>query len=431
MRVFLTTLGCRLNEAEAASWTREFRAAGHAVVPSPHNADLMVVNTCAVTSEAARKSRKLIRGLHAKNPGAKLAVTGCYSELQRSEASALPGVDVVVGNGDKDRLVSVLRTALDPCVMPDLATAADGAHAFCENRRTRAFIKVQDGCRNRCSFCIVTVARGQERSRTVHDVVREIRLLEREGVREVVITGVHLGGYGSDLNGDLSSLVAAVLTDTDVERVRLSSLEPWDLPDGFWSHWNNPRLLPHLHLPLQSGCDSVLKRMARRCNTEQYGRLVRSARDQIDRLTVTSDIIVGFPGETDDEWEQTKSFVSQLGLDGLHIFAYSARAGTRAATLPNPVPGEVKRRRSRELHGLAHDMTMAHMGRFVGTHPSVLWETMSDVDDDGVVVWHGYTDNYLRVRKRAPRSANLHNVIEFPLLTEIVADARQPYYAAS
>ena len=226
VNVFLTALGCRLNEAEVEAWARSFRAAGHAVVASPASAQVMVVNTCAVTSEAARKSRKLVGGLHRRNPSARLVVTGCFAELEPAAAAALYGVDLVVGNGDKDRLVARVATELDVPAMPVLAADPDGAHAFRE-ARTRAFVKVQDGCRNQCSFCVVTIARGEERSRTVEEVIAEVRGLEEAGTTEVVLCGVHLGGYGSDLGLDLSTLVRRLLRATSVPRVRLSSLEPW------------------------------------------------------------------------------------------------------------------------------------------------------------------------------------------------------------
>ena len=267
MHVFLTTLGCRLNEAELERWSRGFHATGHRVVPSPAQADIMVVNTCAVTTEAARKSRKLVSGLHRQNPAARMVLTGCFAELEPGRAASLAGVDLIVGNRDKERLVDLVVESLGTPTMPVLATEPEDAHVYASTGRTRAFIKVQDGCRNRCSFCIVTIARGEERSRTIADVVGEIRQRHADGYQEAVLTGVHLGGYGSDLGTDLRALVRAVLEDTDIPRVRLSSLEPWDLPEDFWSLWSSPRLMPHLHLPLQSGADTVLRRMSRRCST--------------------------------------------------------------------------------------------------------------------------------------------------------------------
>ena len=416
MNVFLTQLGCRLNEAEVESWARSFRAAGHAVVSSPASAQVMVVNTCAVTAEAARKSRKLVGGLHRKNPSAPLVVTGCYAALEPAAAAALMGVDLVVPNHDKDRLVERVTSEVAAGTMPVLASEPDGAHAFRE-ARTRAFVKVQDGCRNKCSFCVVTVARGEERSRTVEEVVAEIQALEAAGVREVVLCGVHLGGYGSDLGLDLATLVERVLRGTEVPRVRLSSLEPWDLPEGFGELWRDGRLLPHLHLPLQSGSDPVLRRMARRCMTGAYARLVDRLRADVPDLHLTTDLIVGFPGETEADARTTLGFAEQIGFAHVHIFPFSPRAGTRAAALDGRVAPEVVRERSRELHRLAARMKAAHLERALGQKRSVLWETGDDAGG-GQIRWSGYTDTYLKVEATTVAGEpSLENRIEDVVLT--------------
>jgi len=422
VQVFLTTLGCRLNEAELESWARGFRAAGHRVVGTPLGAQLMVVNTCAVTSEAARKSRKLIGGLHRQNPAAPLVVTGCFSQLEPKRAAELAGVDLVVANTDKERLVDIVAREIDPAAMPVMATEPDGSHVYQARGRTRAFVKVQDGCRNRCTFCIVTVARGEERSRTIDDVVAEVRDLEEAGYQEVVLCGVHLGGYGSDLGTDLRGLVDAVLERTNVPRVRLSSLEPWDLPDGFFELWREPRLMPHLHLPMQSGCDAVLKRMSRRCSTADYARLVDAARAAIPDLTVTTDLIVGFPGESANEWRSTIQFVESIGFGHMHIFPFSPRSGTKAARLSGQLRGDVKRARSRELHALAAEMKAAHLARFAGSERPVLWEGAGDVADGGVT-WSGYTDNYLRAVATAPAGVDLENRVTAALLGSVDGEA--------
>jgi threonylcarbamoyladenosine tRNA methylthiotransferase MtaB len=410
MRVYLTTLGCRLNEAELESWSRQFEAGGHIVVGSAPDAQVMIVNTCAVTGEAASKSRKLVSGLHRRNPSAPVVVTGCYGELSPERAAAQAGVDLLVPNRDKDRLVDRVLAEVEPAHMPMLATEAESAHVY-RDARTRAFIKVQDGCRNRCTFCIVTIARGQERSRAIADVVAEINAVAATGHTEVVLTGVHLGGYGSDLGTSLRELVEAVLADTDVPRVRLSSLEPWDLPEGFERLWANPRLMPHLHLPIQSGSDAVLKKMARRCSTEEYARLVDGFRAAIDDLTITTDIIVGFPGETDDDFSRTMDFVHRIGFGHIHIFAYSRRDGTTAARLGGHVTTAIKRERSRELHAAAADLKRAHHLRFVGDMRSVLWEGAGTTTETGERRFAGYTDNYLRVETWVPARVDLENRI--------------------
>lgn len=412
MDVYLATLGCRLNEAELERWHRDFAGRGHRVVRKPEQAQVMVLNTCAVTAVAARKSRQYAGRMHRKNPDASLVMTGCYAEMDPARVAELAGVDLVIGNEDKINLVDLVTQNIDPTAMPALALEpdADTSHVYAD-ARTRAFLKVQDGCRNRCTFCIVTILRGQERSRPVAEVVAEVNRLGEAGYQEVVLTGVHLGGYGSDLDSSLFELVTTVLAETDVPRIRLTSLEPWDLPENFFSLWENPRLQPHLHLPLQSGCDSTLRRMARRCDTGSYRGLVESARAAIPDLTLTTDVIVGFPGETDAEWQATYEFVDAIKFAHMHIFTFSARAGTKAARIGGHLPKDVRRARSRELHALGEEMKAEHLDRFVGTERPVLWEGSPEVVQDGLR-WLGYTDNYLRVSAITEPGLDLENRIE-------------------
>jgi len=422
VNVFLTTLGCRLNEAEISHWGRAFESRGHTVVRVPQAAQIMVINTCAVTSEAARKSRKFINGLHRLNPDARLVVTGCYSELEPSVAASLAGVDLVVGNKAKDLLVDEVIDNIDVDSMPVLAEQPDSSHVYRE-ARTRAFIKVQDGCRNRCTFCIVTIARGDERSSSIEDLVTEVNALATNGYREAVLTGVHLGGYGRDIGTDLYTLVDTLLRETNIPRIRLSSLEPWDLPEGFAKLWSDPRLMPHLHLPLQSGSDSVLKRMARRCSVDSFGELVSSFRATIPGVTITTDLIVGFPGETDEEWAETMSTVQRIRFAHMHIFSYSRREGTTAARMPGHLSKNVRRARSREMHALASRMKREHLERFVGTTRDVLWEGSGEptLEPSGTRFF-GYTDNYLRVATIVPTSTDLKNRITGAKLARIADD---------
>lgn len=403
MRVHLQTLGCRLNEAELAAWSEQFRAEGHQLVEAADAADLVVVNTCAVTQEAVRKSRKLIRRAQKSNPQAKLVVSGCYASLD-AEAPNM-GVDLLVPNQDKDRLVQIAREQLNLHAMPEVATEPGAQHLLARGRQ-RAFIKVQDGCRYRCSFCIVTQARGDERSRPEDEVIAEIRRLQTQGVQEVVLAGVHLGGYGSDSGSSLYRLVTRVLAETELPRLRLGSLEPWELHPEFWRLFADPRLLPHLHLPLQSGADSVLRRMSRRCRTGDFADLAEQARAQVPDFNLTTDIIVGFPGETSSEWQQTLDFVEHIGFGHVHIFTYSPRTGTKAAGLPDQVSAELKRERSRELHLLAQRMKRATQARYLGRVFPVLVE---DRDPDGC--WNGYTPNFLRVAIRDGGGTSLQNRI--------------------
>ena len=395
MQIHLKTLGCRLNEAELESWSQRFAADGHTVTRIAGDAELLVLNTCAVTAEAVRKSRQTIHRLHRENPTAKLVVSGCYASLAPEEAAAA-GVDLVIENRDKDHLVEIARERLNLPAMP-AAASAPGAAAIFAHGRQRAFIKVQDGCRYRCSFCIVTLARGEERSRPMAEIVAEINTLVSQGVREAALTGVHVGGYGSDCGSDLYTLIATILAETDLPRLRLASVEPWDLSDNFFELFANPRLMPHMHLPVQSGSDSVLRRMARRCKTAEFRALVARARAAVADFNLTSDVIVGFPGETDEEWQRTLDYVREIGFGHLHIFSYSSRAGTKAARLPDPVDKATKRARSQELHELAAEMKRKALASFVGREFEVLWEGDSERLADGRWRISGYTPNYLRV----------------------------------
>ncbi len=408
MRVHLQALGCRLNEAELESWARDFRRQGIQPTRDVGEADIVVVNTCAVTQESVRKSRNLVRRAHRANPRAKLVMSGCYAALSAEAAAEELGVDLVVGNQDKDRLVEIAQRELSLPVMPRLATDP-GEMPLLARGRQRAFVKVQDGCRYRCTYCVVTLARGEERSRPVSDVIEEIRSLEQQGVNEVVLAGVHLGGYGSDNGGSLFQLVAAVLAQTTIPRVRLGSLEPWDLPADFWSLFGNPRLMPHLHLPMQSGADSVLRRMSRRCRSGEFLELVEQGRTEVPDLQVTTDIIVGFPGETDEEWQQTLDFVREAGFAHVHIFAFSPREGTKAAVLPQPVPRTVQRERSQQLHALVSEQRRQILDEQLGRSYQVLVEDQFESEAGGPAVWRGYTPNFLRVQLTAPEGADLEN----------------------
>lgn len=409
MKVHLKALGCRLNEAELEQWSQSFRAAGHAMVTAAPDADIVILNTCAVTQEASAKSRRLLNRLYRDNPAAKLVVSGCYATLQAAEVANTLGVDLVVPNVEKDQLPAKVIEAFALPVMPEIATEP-GENSLFVRGRHRAFIKIQDGCRYRCTFCIVTVARGEERSRTEASIIEEINQLTTQGVQEIVLTGVHVGGYGSDLaDTSLYSLVKRILADTDIPRIRFASVEPWDLPEDFFALFSNPRLMPHMHLPIQSGADSVLRRMARRCKTTEFASLVAQARLAIPEFNITTDIIVGFPGETAEEWQETVNFVERIGFGHVHIFTYSPRAGTKAAYLANPVSELTKKQRSQELHQLAEKSQQAWLAQQVGKQVAVLWERRRE--QDGQLIYTGYTPNYCKVITRPHDSTSLENQI--------------------
>ena len=285
--------------------------------------------------------------------------------------------------------------------------------------RQRAFIKVQDGCRYRCTFCIVTVARGEESSRSFEDIISEINFLVSQDIKEVVITGVHLGGYGQDLGTNLVELVKAILESTKIQRIRMGSLEPWELSDDFWQLFENPRVMPHLHLPLQSGADSVLRRMARRCKTPDFEQLLTKARQVNPDFNITTDIIVGFPGETEEEWQLSLEFVKRMNFGHVHIFAYSPREGTKAATLPNPVSREVKRQRSEILHQVAEEMKNQNLEQLFGKTAEVLFEGNQELNMDGTITWSGYTPNFQRVKVTTKRNDLCNQILKVKISNQI------------
>lgn len=408
MRVKLKTLGCRLNEAELESWARQLETLGHSIVTEAEPSDLVVFNSCAVTVDAARKSRNLLRREMRENPAARVVLSGCYATLEPAEAQSL-GVDLIVANADKHRLVDWVQERFD--LRPEYPPALHHAEsALFRLGRQRAFIKVQDGCRYRCTYCIVTVARGEERSRPVAEIIDEVNAVHADGVSEIVLTGVHLGGYGSETGHRLDHLLNALLQHTDIPRIRLGSLEPWDIPDTLINQFAHPRLMPHLHLPLQSGSDTVLRRMARRCRTDEFSRLTEHLRATIPDINITTDLIVGFPGETEAEWQQTLNYVEQIGFGHIHVFAYSPRAGTHAAQLPDPVPEPIKNERSRALRALAEQQAHTYRSQFLGRVFPVLWEK-SRTRPDGSTENHGLTPNYLRAALAHTENADRVNQI--------------------
>jgi threonylcarbamoyladenosine tRNA methylthiotransferase MtaB len=411
MRIYMKALGCRLNEAELEDWAYEFVARGHVLERTTAEADLILVNTCAVTRAAVKKSRQEIRRARRDNPLAKLVISGCYASLDPGACRELKGIDLLVSNQDKDRLVQIVDDRLMAGVMP-VGAMDESPGPLYQRGRTRAFVKIQDGCRHRCTFCIVTQARGTERSRKPEQIVAKINSLHAIGVKEVVLTGVHVGGYGSDIDSDLSSLIHAILAHTDIPRLRLASVEPWDLPDSFFMLFENSRLMPHLHLPLQSGSDAILKTMARRCKTAPYGALTGKLRSAVPDFNFTTDIIVGFPGETDREWQKSMEFIEFIGFSHIHIFPYSARPGTAAAAMPDHVPYAVKMERCRQLAELAARMKLQCLQQQVGRATQVLVENRLPADDGTIRQYQGYTPAYHRVRIANTGVMDLHNKIK-------------------
>ncbi|MBN2115718.1 MAG: MiaB/RimO family radical SAM methylthiotransferase [Anaerolineales bacterium] len=415
MKIYLDTIGCRLNQSEIESMARGFRAAGHELVDSAEAAELAVVNTCAVTNEAAADSRSKIRQIGCAGVP-EIVATGCWATLQPRQAQDLPNVLRIIPNARKDQLVAELLNLppesfdLEPIAREPLP----GLH-----RRTRAFIKVQDGCDNHCTFCVTTIARGEGRSRPVAEVMLDIQSALRGGTKEIVLTGVHLGSWGQEYGKHLRDLIQVILRETEVPRLRLSSLEPWDLDAGFFQLWEDKRLMPHLHLPLQSGCESTLRRMRRKTTPQTFRALVAAARHAIPDVAVTTDVIAGFPGETEEEFAESLAFVRALDFAGGHVFTYSPRPGTGAAKMKGQIRPELRKKRNHILHAALEESAGRYRQKFVGRTLSVLWESTSEMGEWG---WRmeGLTGNYLRVNASAT-SPRWNEIDEIRLVNETEA----------
>jgi threonylcarbamoyladenosine tRNA methylthiotransferase MtaB len=434
MRVFLTNLGCKLNQAENERLARQLAAAGHQVAASLADADVHVVNTCTVTSAAARTSRKAARA--AANAGGdegarpRTVLTGCHATLSAAEAAALPGVDLVVPNAEKESLVDRLHAAF-PDLLPTAATAATATAAAnpatdvpcapaLAAAHTRALLKVEDGCDMRCSFCIIPTTRGAQRSRPLAEVVAEARALAAAGFREIVVTGVQISAYRRDgvrLAGLVGELLAALPADV---RLRLTSIAPWDLDQELLDLWAESRLCRHLHLSLQSGATPTLRRMRRPYTAESYLRLVERVRAAIPGAAVTTDVIVGFPGETDDEFGASLAAVDQLAFAKVHVFPYSPRPGTAAASLPGAVPAGEQRRRMDSMLAVAARAELAFHQSHLGRRATVLWEHPRDGRG------HGLTDNYIRVFAAAGIATTAATVGAWNTFTEVELAALTP-----
>ncbi len=409
MKIYLTTLGCKLNQSEAEDWARRLAIAGCEVVGDPTDADVCIVNTCTVTHVAARKSRQIVRRCANASPRAQVVVTGCYAEISPAEAAQLPGLSLVLNSAAKERLVGTIAERFGHTLKNGPAVP----HA--PSLHTRALVKIQDGCDNACTYCIVRIARGRQRSRSAGAILDEVLAREAQAYQEIVLTGVHIGAYGHERGETLAKLVSTILSRTQLPRIRLSSIEPWDLTPELLRMWEDPRLCRHLHLPLQSGCDATLRRMNRRYTTAHYRELLDSGRRAIPDLAVTTDVIVGFPGEDEPEFATCAGFVASMDFARVHVFPFSSRPGTVAASLPAQIPPEVKEGRGTRMRAIAARSTEAFRRQFLGRCMDVLWES-SEAQQ-----WSGLTDNYIRVQVSS--SEPLHNRILPARLLELSGDA--------
>lgn len=382
--VALQTVGCKLNQAETESLARQFIEAGYRVVDPEHAAEVYILNTCTVTHIADRKCRSLLRLAHRRNPDALIVAAGCYAERAAADLYGIECVGLVAGNREKGRLVETVEAKANGYIRCELDAVLQGSPF-----RTRALVKIQEGCSRTCSFCVVPRVRGKERSCTQEEIIAEVRSRVAEGYKEVVLTGTRIGSYEYDEG--LRGLVERILKESDVVRLRLSSLEPCDLTPEFLELWEDRRLCAHIHLPLQSGCDSVLQRMGRAYSTAEFEQAAKLARDAIPNLSLTTDVMVGFPGESEEEFKESYRFCERMGFAGMHVFPYSARPGTKAAKMGGKVDDGEKKRRSLHMLDLASRSKQGFRERFLGQSMGVLWEG----NKGGV--WFGLTENYMRV----------------------------------
>lgn len=399
MKYIISTLGCKVNQYETQAMETLLRQHGHRPAQEGEQADAVIVNTCAVTAESGRKSRQTIRRLKEENPEAVLAVCGCYSQISQEEVAAL-GAQVIFGAAERKKLVEAVEEAVEkglgcrcvdkPFQRRDFERLPSGAVAG----RTRAMLKIQDGCVNFCSYCIIPYTRGRLRSLPIPEAVEETRRLAGLGYRELVLTGIEVASYGLDLPGrpGLTDLVCAVAEAAGDMRIRLSSLEPTVVTEDFCRRLAAAkRLCRHFHLSLQSGCDRTLKAMNRKYDTAGFYRAVELLREHFPGCALTCDLIVGFPGETEQDHRETLDFIRKCAFESMHIFPYSRRPGTPADSMPGQLENAVKARRAHEAQQIARQMHLDFLRSCIGSRLSVLFETQQDG------LWTGHSDSYVLV----------------------------------
>lgn len=403
MKAALHNLGCKVNAYETEAMQQILEEAGYEIVPFSEYADVYVINTCSVTNMADRKSRQMLHRAKKQNPDAIVVGAGCYVQTKEAQALVDESIDIVIGNNKKHELVPLLReyeaSHRKTACVADINHEKQAYEELSLSRtaeHTRAFIKVQDGCNQFCTYCIIPFARGRVRSRELPDVLQEIRTLAKSGYREVVLTGIHLSSYGVDNGETLLHLIEAVHELDGIERIRLGSLEPRIVTDAFAKRLSElPKICPHFHLSLQSGCDTVLSRMNRRYDTAEYEAGCALLRRYFEHPAITTDVIVGFPGETDEEFETTERYLERIHFYEMHIFQYSRREGTKAAAMPDQVPEAVKKERSEKLLALGHRMSEEFRRYYLGRQVTALLE--EEFLYDGKRYYTGYTKEYVKV----------------------------------
>ena len=424
-KVSFYTLGCKVNQYETNAMAQKFKESGYEIVDMNDDiSDICIVNTCTVTNMSDRKSRHSLRRVKEKNPSAIIAAVGCYAQVAKNDLENMPEIDIVLGNEEKANIVQYVEKFIENekklIEIEDIATKKEfedmGQITYTE--KTRAFIKVQDGCNQFCSYCIIPYARGIVRSRNAESIIKEITQIAQNGIKEVVITGIHVASYGRDFGNEngLIELLEKINEIEGIKRIRLGSLEPKIITEEFMQRLSKlEKICHHFHLSLQSGCDATLKRMNRKYTTSEVKEIIERLRRYYDDVMLTTDIIVGFPGETEEEFETTYQFLKQAKLYKMHVFQYSPRKGTRAAVMPNQIDGNIKEARSKKLIELSNENQKMYNQQLVGKEVEVLFEDKEV--EDGITYFRGHTQNYVLVKYKTDE--NLENTLKLIKISDI------------
>ena len=426
-KVSFYTLGCKVNQYETNAMAQKFKEAGYEIVDMNEDiSDICIVNTCTVTNMSDRKSRHSLRRVKEKNPSAIIAAVGCYAQVAKNDLEKMPEIDIVLGNEEKANIVQYVENFMENhnesklIEIEDIATKKEfedmGQITYTE--KTRAFIKVQDGCNQFCSYCIIPYARGRVRSRNAESIIKEITQIAQNGIKEVVITGIHVASYGRDFGNEngLIELLEKINEIEGIKRIRLGSLEPKIITEEFMQRLSKlEKMCHHFHLSLQSGCDGTLKRMNRKYTTVEVREIIERLRRYYDDVMLTTDIIVGFPGETEEEFETTYQFLKEVKLYKMHVFQYSPRKGTRAAVMPDQIDGNIKEARSKKLIELSNENQKMYNQQLVGQEVEVLFEDKEV--EDGITYFRGHTQNYVLVKYKTDE--NLENTLKKVRILEL------------
>jgi len=420
------TLGCKVNQYETEAMTESFENAGYEIVDYSEFADVYIINTCTVTNMGDRKSRQIIRRAREKNPEALVAVVGCYSQIAPGEVLEIPEVSLVVGTDERSRMVELVEYAMEKEEKLNMVNDIMKVKEFEEmsiksyKSRTRAFLKIQEGCDQYCTYCIIPYARGHIRSRKPDSIIAEVKELAENGFREIVLTGIHVASYGKDLgNTSLIDIIEKVHEIDGIRRIRMSSVDPNVMTDGFIERLSRlPKICRHFHLSLQSGCDETLKRMNRKYTTGEYRRVVEKLREVFADVAITTDLIVGFPGETEEEFQKTVDFVEEIAFSAMHVFKYSQRTGTPAAKYENQIKPQVKDSRSKVITAIAQKNEEKFKKAFIGRSKPVLYEQPFDGQKS---LFEGLTDNYIRVVSESRED------IKGKIIETVLAELKEDY----